>query len=43
MQENLIRKMEGLSTLTDLYSLNLSDNLIETIEGIAGLPKLNSL
>lgn len=35
--------MEGLDTLTDLYALNLSDNIIQKVEGLANLKKLETL
>lgn len=35
--------MEGLDTLTDLYALNLSDNIISKVEGLSKLEKLDSL
>jgi len=35
--------MEGLDTLTDLYQLNLSDNIIAKVEGLANLTKLETL
>jgi len=33
LHENLIKKMEGLSLLSELVILNLTDNCIEKIEG----------
>ena len=35
--------MEGLDTLEDLYALNLSDNIISKVEGLANLKKLETL
>ena len=37
LQENLIKKMENMEELTCLYSLNLTDNCIETISGLCTL------
>lgn len=37
MHENCIRKMEHLNNLVNLKVLNLSDNCLATIEGLAGL------
>ena len=43
LQENLIKKMEGLTTLSNLRTLNLSDNVITKIEGLDQCVLLNSL
>lgn len=43
LQENVIRKMEGFSTLARLHTLQLSDNLIQKIEGLSCCPNLDSL
>jgi len=34
LHENLIKKIENLENLTELYSLNLSDNMLEEISGL---------
>ena len=42
IQENLIKKIEGLDTLQDLAILNVNDNLLEFVEGLDKLPKLST-
>lgn len=42
VQENLIKKIEGLDTLQDLAILNMNDNLLEFVEGLDKLPKLST-
>jgi len=34
LQENLIKKIEGLDELSELRILNLTDNMLQTIEGL---------
>lgn len=43
LQENCIKKIEGLENCTDLWNLNLSSNFIERIEGLSNCRKLNTL
>lgn len=43
MHENVISKIENLDNLAELRVLNLSDNMITTVEGLAGCEKLDSL
>jgi Leucine-rich repeat (LRR) protein len=40
---NAISEIIGLNKLTNLYSLDLSDNFIETINGLENLKNLQSL
>ena len=42
MQENLIKKIEGLDTLKDLTIFNVNDNLIDKVDGLDQLPKLST-
>lgn len=39
----MIERIEGLDTLKELRSLNLSDNILTKVEGLAGLDKLETL
>lgn len=43
IHENMIEKIEGLDTMTDLRCLNLSDNLITYVSGLSKLVNLDSL
>lgn len=43
IQENAIRKMEGLDTLKDLRQLNLNENFLTKVEGLAGCEQLDTL
>lgn len=43
MQENLIRKIEGLENLKELKTLNVSRNAIEEISGLENCTKLDTL
>lgn len=43
IQENAIRKMEGLDTLKELRQLNLNENFLTTVEGLAGCEQLDTL
>ena len=43
MHENMIEKIEGLDTMSDLRCLNLSDNLITYVSGLGNLVNLDSI
>ncbi len=43
MHENCITKIEGLDNCGKLANLNLSDNLIATVEGLSKLDSLDML
>lgn len=42
LQENLIKKVEGIETMKDLAILNVNDNLLEKVEGLDQSPKLTT-
>ena len=43
MQENIIEEIEGLETLSNLRTLNLADNCLRKVSGLAGCTKLETL
>lgn len=43
IQENMIRKIEGLDNLKDLRQLNLNENYVTAVEGLSGCESLDTL
>ena len=43
LHENIISKIEGLNVQSELKVLNLSDNMLNTIENLGALTGLDSL
>lgn len=43
LQENVLKRIEGLSTLSRLHTLQLADNFITKIEGLSECKALDSL